>query len=556
MENMQQENALRGMLRQTFRIWPLSYVAALIEKLSGALLQAFPDSPDDARSPKSPNTERRVCHGRKRLSNIERLLSRLLPSWILEFLLGIPSPSSFGNPSSSDEIKASPGKLFGKGSKRKQEAVLEEEEEEDEYEDEIEMEEFDGSDEELLETLGCSVETVLQNIENVMAAKDEQEKEECRKEDCAVKAFKQTDAAEKELSENVKRPDIEVEPSTSERQSRRDVSDKEEGDYHAVEEVVEEVKLLEEKEDGVELFGEREEEEEEEEDEDENADENKDGEFDREEKTYEQFKASFVSSDLPEEDCVEDPTYEPPQLESSDVSKEGSSESAEEESQMPKGADKGMMSQTDAAEKEFDNVKQPEIEKETSTGDGQSRRDESREDDLDMEDDDGELNAEEKAYEQFKASFLSGDPLPEEDCVEDPTYEDESSDEDGKEESESADEESKMLGEDEGILESSESQNQESKEDIVYAVGHTQLPLRVGPIGLSGSATTEKQADDSSTEGEDGMVESEVKPGISNGHSTDSQIAVMEENPTEGGMDCFDGKKSAGGEEKPAFNVV
>uniref|UniRef100_A0A8C4Q140 Uncharacterized protein n=1 Tax=Eptatretus burgeri TaxID=7764 RepID=A0A8C4Q140_EPTBU len=224
MENMQQENALRRLLRQTFRMWPLSYVAVLVERLSGAFLQAFPDSPEHGvRSPKSPGTERRLCHVRKRLSNVERLLSRLLPSWILELLLGIPSPSSFGNPSSSDEIKASPVKLFGKGSKRKQEAVLEEEEEEEYDEDkELEMDDFEmedmpGSEEELMETLGCSVETVLQKIESVTAEEDEQEKEEC-----AVKAHvEQTDAAEKELSEKVKSLEIEEERSTSDRKSQR-----------------------------------------------------------------------------------------------------------------------------------------------------------------------------------------------------------------------------------------------------------------------------------------------------------------------------------------------
>ena len=62
------------------------------------------------------------------------------------------------------EIKASPVKLFGKGSKRKQEAVLEEEEEEEEDEDEeydedkdietdeFEMEDMPGSEEEVYMT--------------------------------------------------------------------------------------------------------------------------------------------------------------------------------------------------------------------------------------------------------------------------------------------------------------------------------------------------------------------------------------------------------------------
>ena len=40
-----------------------------------------------------------------------------------------------------------------------------------------------------------------------------------------------------------------------------------------------------------------------------------------------------------------------------------------------------------------------------------------------MEEENGELDAEEKAYEQFKASCLSSDFLPEEDSVEDLTYE-------------------------------------------------------------------------------------------------------------------------------------
>ncbi|XP_029356719.1 oogenesis-related [Echeneis naucrates] len=72
---------------------------------------------------------RQSLAGRKRLPRVTRLLMCVLPRWV-QGALGYPVSSSIGR-SLSPEIRVSPTKPCGKGSKRKQDELDEEEEEEE-----------------------------------------------------------------------------------------------------------------------------------------------------------------------------------------------------------------------------------------------------------------------------------------------------------------------------------------------------------------------------------------------------------------------------------------
>ncbi|XP_072925590.1 oogenesis-related isoform X2 [Hemitrygon akajei] len=70
--------------------------------------------------------ERRWCTVRKRLSLLARLLFAVVPSRI-QGRLGFPVARDLGQGDISDEIRRSPNKPHGKGSKRKQDDLAEEE---------------------------------------------------------------------------------------------------------------------------------------------------------------------------------------------------------------------------------------------------------------------------------------------------------------------------------------------------------------------------------------------------------------------------------------------
>ncbi|KAK5870098.1 hypothetical protein PBY51_024759 [Eleginops maclovinus] len=80
-------------------------------------------------SPSVPSPGRQSLSGRKRLHRVTRLLLSVLPRWV-QSALGYPVSSSIGL-SLSPEIRVSPTKPCGKGSKRKQDELDEEEEEEE-----------------------------------------------------------------------------------------------------------------------------------------------------------------------------------------------------------------------------------------------------------------------------------------------------------------------------------------------------------------------------------------------------------------------------------------
>nr|XP_046248439.1 oogenesis-related isoform X2 [Scatophagus argus] len=76
---------------------------------------------------------RQSLAGRKRLRRVTRLLLSILPRW-LQARLGYPVSSSIGR-SLSPEIRVSPTKPCGKGSKRKQDELDEEDDDEEEDEE-------------------------------------------------------------------------------------------------------------------------------------------------------------------------------------------------------------------------------------------------------------------------------------------------------------------------------------------------------------------------------------------------------------------------------------
>ncbi|XP_034738379.1 oogenesis-related isoform X2 [Etheostoma cragini] len=79
-------------------------------------------------SPAVSSPVRHSLAGRKRLHRLTRLLLSILPRWV-QSAMGYPVSSSIGR-SLSPEIRVSPTKPCGKGSKRKQDELDEEEEEE------------------------------------------------------------------------------------------------------------------------------------------------------------------------------------------------------------------------------------------------------------------------------------------------------------------------------------------------------------------------------------------------------------------------------------------
>ncbi|XP_044217024.1 oogenesis-related isoform X2 [Thunnus albacares] len=83
-------------------------------------------------TPAVTSPARQSLAGRKRLHRVTRLLLTILPRWV-QGALGYPVSSSIGR-SLSPEVRVSPTKPCGKGSKRKQDELDEEEEDDDEEE--------------------------------------------------------------------------------------------------------------------------------------------------------------------------------------------------------------------------------------------------------------------------------------------------------------------------------------------------------------------------------------------------------------------------------------
>ncbi|KAE8631931.1 hypothetical protein XENTR_v10001364 [Xenopus tropicalis] len=109
---------LKSVFVRVTQIWPLKYVFKILKKiLSLAGLSPKIENVGTVES-KSPYG-RRFVSGRKRLGRFARLLLSLAPQK-LQCALGYHSAESIGQAGGSDDIRKSPLKPCGKGSKRKQ----------------------------------------------------------------------------------------------------------------------------------------------------------------------------------------------------------------------------------------------------------------------------------------------------------------------------------------------------------------------------------------------------------------------------------------------------
>ncbi|CAF94285.1 unnamed protein product [Tetraodon nigroviridis] len=117
-----------GFFSSVFRglFWPFSVVVRAYRGFWWVLGFRGPQEKPAISSPARQNLA-----GRKRLHRATRLLLAVLPRWV-QGALGYPVSSSIGR-SLSPEIRISPTKPYGKGSKRKQDEL---DEDEDDYDEE------------------------------------------------------------------------------------------------------------------------------------------------------------------------------------------------------------------------------------------------------------------------------------------------------------------------------------------------------------------------------------------------------------------------------------
>ncbi|XP_047199044.1 oogenesis-related [Hippoglossus stenolepis] len=122
---VRRDGALRSILRGLF--WPFGVMMRAYRGVWWVLGFRQPQEVAVVSS-EVPSPARQSLAGRKRLHRVTRLLLSILPRWV-QGALGYPVSSSIGR-SLSPEIRVSPTKPCGKGSKRKQDELDEDEEEE------------------------------------------------------------------------------------------------------------------------------------------------------------------------------------------------------------------------------------------------------------------------------------------------------------------------------------------------------------------------------------------------------------------------------------------
>ncbi|XP_041791303.1 oogenesis-related [Chelmon rostratus] len=123
---VRRHGAFRSMLRGLF--WPFGIVVRAFRGFWWVL--GFRQPREKAlQGPEVSSPARQSLAGRKRLRRVTRLLLSVLPRWA-QGVLGYPVSSNIGR-SLSPEIRVSPTKPCGKGSKRKQDELDEDEEEEE-----------------------------------------------------------------------------------------------------------------------------------------------------------------------------------------------------------------------------------------------------------------------------------------------------------------------------------------------------------------------------------------------------------------------------------------
>ncbi|XP_076581999.1 oogenesis-related [Chaetodon auriga] len=122
---VRRHGAFRSVLRGLF--WPFGIVVRAFRGVGWVL--GFRQPQEKAlHGSEVSSPARQSLAGRKRLGRITRLLLSVLPRWA-QGILGYPVSSNIGR-SLSPEIRVSPTKPCGKGSKRKQDELDEDEEEE------------------------------------------------------------------------------------------------------------------------------------------------------------------------------------------------------------------------------------------------------------------------------------------------------------------------------------------------------------------------------------------------------------------------------------------
>ncbi|XP_042273190.1 oogenesis-related [Thunnus maccoyii] len=126
---VRRDGVLHSMLRGLF--WPVGIVIRAYHGVWWVLGFRQPKQTAVV-TPAVTSPARQSLAGRKRLHRVTRLLLTILPRWV-QGALGYPVSSSIGR-SLSPEVRVSPTKPCGKGSKRKQDELDEEEEDDDEEE--------------------------------------------------------------------------------------------------------------------------------------------------------------------------------------------------------------------------------------------------------------------------------------------------------------------------------------------------------------------------------------------------------------------------------------
>ncbi|XP_051791276.1 oogenesis-related isoform X2 [Erpetoichthys calabaricus] len=121
---VKKKGVIHLVLNRLSKFGPFRFMTRVLRALSW--LAGLSSTIDELGPEYSPTMARQYRSGRKRLHRATRLLLSFMP-YRLQSALGYPVPSSIGKVPISEEIRCSPTKLSGKGNKRKQDDLDEEE---------------------------------------------------------------------------------------------------------------------------------------------------------------------------------------------------------------------------------------------------------------------------------------------------------------------------------------------------------------------------------------------------------------------------------------------
>ncbi|XP_039620548.1 oogenesis-related [Polypterus senegalus] len=123
-KDVKKKGVIHLVLNRLSQFGPFRFMTRVLRALSW--LAGLSSTVDELGPEYSPTFVRQYRSGRKRLHRVTRLLLSFMP-YRLQSALGYPVPSSIGKVPISEEIRCSPTKLSGKGNKRKQDDLDEEE---------------------------------------------------------------------------------------------------------------------------------------------------------------------------------------------------------------------------------------------------------------------------------------------------------------------------------------------------------------------------------------------------------------------------------------------